>query len=176
MNWWLRWANAIVVEETCKRGFSGRSGGNVWACALTLFLCGEISSLIRAHLLRVFSLLQIQTHLKVRFKTFSPETQILSSPKACMMEEKIKQDAKTEEGKRKTEGEPWVLPSWLMSCWRIIPTWAGREWEGDRNGESEENEICWSGDDNLGREGGGVRKLIPTATWRRGARVVGSSS
>lgn len=28
----------------------------------TLFLCGEISSLIRAHLLRVFSLLQKQTN------------------------------------------------------------------------------------------------------------------
>lgn len=26
-----------------------------------------------------------------------------------------------------------------------------------------------------GGKGGGVRKLIPTATWRRGARVVGSS-
>ena len=70
VNWWLRWANAIVVEEKCKRGFSERSGGNAWACALTLFLCGEISSLIRAHLLRVFSLLQIQTHLKWDLKHF----------------------------------------------------------------------------------------------------------
>lgn len=36
----------------------------VYACALTLFLCGEISSLIRAHLLRVFNLLQVQTHVR----------------------------------------------------------------------------------------------------------------
>lgn len=90
------------------------------------------------------------------------------------MEERMKQDEKLKRGReRQEQGERWVHPGWLMSCWRIIPTWAGREWEG----ESKENEICWSGDDNLWREGGGLgRKLIPPATWRRGKRLVVGST
>lgn len=53
----------------CKVAFHKRRVVQVLACRLTLFLCGEISSLIKAHLLRVFSLLQIQTHAQlVRFE------------------------------------------------------------------------------------------------------------
>lgn len=163
VNWWLRWRNAIVVEETCNRAFQKRSGVNVCACALTLFLCGDISSLIRAHLLRVFSLLQTHTHMcKIGFiykgLFFSPKHKLLTIKSVMHDGRKDEMGWNTEQGKRKTEGELWVHPGWLMSCWRIIPTWARREWEGDRKGESEKNEICWSGDDNLGR---GAESLSP---------------
>lgn len=33
---------------------------------------------------------------------------------------------------------------------------------GDRKGESGENEICWSGDDNLGRREGGQKAYPPS--------------
>lgn len=153
----------------------GRRGVHVSACALklTLFLCGDISSLMRAHLLRVFSRLQKETHIHIEHRLLLKNinfphnsSSLCIRPRWSWIEERMKH----EEGKGKTEGKPGVYPGWLMSCWRIIPTWAGREWEGDRKGESEENVICWSGDENLGRG----RKDYPPATWRRGARVVGS--
>lgn len=89
---------------------------------------------------------------------FSPKHKFLTIKSVMHDGRKDERGWNTEQGKRKTEGELWVHPGWLMSCWRIIPTWARREWEGDRKGESEKNGICWSGDDNLGR---GAESLSP---------------
>ena len=68
----------------------------------------------------------------------------------------------------------WVQPGWLMSCWRIILTWAGREWEGRGKGERAHRELNLPEWRRKLWEGG--RKLIPPATWRRGARVVVGST
>lgn len=120
MNWWLRWAKAIVLEEACNEAFEFMS---VW-CVRTLFLWGEISSLIRAHLLRVFSLLQKRTNTnKKHIHGKEGGTR--------------RREEKMEGGKNQSRaGEFWggcygvgglgggvlgVHPDWLMSCWRIIP-------------------------------------------------------
>lgn len=60
-----------MVEETCTGAFYEVVELNVCACGRTLFLCGDISSLIRAHLLRVFSLLQKHTHAHKQNLTIS---------------------------------------------------------------------------------------------------------
>lgn len=61
VNCWLRRGNEEMFIQALPRRMESTR-----ACALTLFLCGDISSLISAHLLRVFSLLQTHTHTNVQ--------------------------------------------------------------------------------------------------------------
>lgn len=98
-----------MVEETCTGAFYEAVQLNVCACVRTLFLCGDISSLIRAHLLRVFSLLQKHTHAHEQNPTISKfsllrKTTFSLSRGRCMVEEGIKRD-ETRSGDKKDKGK-----------------------------------------------------------------------
>lgn len=180
VNWWLRWRNAIVVEETCNRAFQKRSGVNVCACALTLFLCGDISSLIRAHLLRVFSLLQTHTHMcKIGFiyngltPCFSPKTQTSHHQECDARWKKGWNGMKHRTGEEKDRGGALGAPRLANELLKDNPHMSEKRMRGrQKRREWEEwNLLEWR---RQLREGG--RKLIPSATWRRGEKVVVGST
>ncbi len=154
-----------------QRGFSERSG-LVNVCVHLLFFFAVISPVSLEHTCWGCSVsckhkntnVQNWLHLKYSSHLIFPKTQTSHRWEDVWWRKGWNRmiNRRREE---KDRGGAWVHPGWLMSCWRIIPTWAGREWEGDRKGESEENEICWSGDDNLGRG----QKAYPPSHLEKGS-------
>lgn len=148
---------------------------SVCACALTLFLCGDISSLISAHLLRVFSLLQAHTQMCKKigytsntFKCFSPNPLNLHvwGKKGW---NRMTHQTVEEKDRGGFLGAPRLANELLkdnphMSEKRMRGRRKRREW-------GEWNLLEWR---RQPREG--ARKLIPSATWRRGEKVVVGST